>query len=111
MIQITLHINDVDRALEIHEMSTLDLMKVRRLREDMIAHPDPDPDANVLKVFFYPVLKYASSGEVPTMEEFLSMSYVQSNKWYEAVDTINPGQLPKSEDESESEEVKLEKKG
>ena len=105
MIPLTLRVyvgaEEVSRSVEVHEMSTLDLMKVNRYRAELTAHPVEDKDEQLLRVFFYPQLKYSTSGEVPTIEEFVGMPGSSSNEWYKAVDALNPGALPKPTDGEE----------
>lgn len=103
MAKITLHVLDREVELEVKEMSTLDAMRAHKLRQEYIEHPVDDNDEQILRAFFYPVLKHASRGDVPTLDEFLEMGSTQSNSWYEAVDELNPGALPKATDETEEE--------
>lgn len=97
-------------SMVVREMSTLDHMHARRYRTDRITNPHKDEDAQILLVFFYSVLSHAVSGDVPNEEEFLALSAQNSDAWYSAVDKLNPGVLPKPEDEVEKtpEEVEAE---
>lgn len=105
-----LHTPDHDFEFETREMTTLDHMHARRYRQEKLANPHPDVDAQILLVYFYSTLVNASSGDVPNEEQFLGLSGTASNIWYTAVNDLNPGVLPRDTDEKPDEAADLEKK-
>jgi hypothetical protein len=121
MIEVTLRVADVDRVVTVHEMTTLDNIRMSRMCDQIekdykaaIARKEEvDEDVYILKLMFYPPLKVSSSPNAPTFEEFLELPVKYSNEWYVAVDTLNPGALPQKETEPptpEEVEAELEKK-
>jgi hypothetical protein len=82
-----------NRTVTVRQLRVRDSAKIERMRQEAQAVPDEDPDVQVMREYFYPILAICSEGDVPTEEEFLNMPVLEANIWYEALDELNPGIL------------------
>lgn len=66
------------------------LMRLRDLEENAELHPAETVIRHVFRSTFYPKLAACSSGDVPDEDTARSMPTIETNKWYEAVNRVNP---------------------
>lgn len=99
-----------ERKVTVHVLRTRDSAKVERMRQEAQATPREELDEQILLEMFYPILYFCSEGDPPSPDEFLDMPVMETSKWFEAVDELNPGLLPQPLKEPETEEEADEKK-
>lgn len=66
------------------------IMKLRDLETFASENPLPEMHKQVFRMTFYARFAACSSGQVPTEEEARNWPSPETNKWYEAVKTVNP---------------------
>jgi len=91
------------RKLTVHILRVRDSIRVERMRDAAKAVPVDDPTVQTLREVYYPVLAGCTEGNVPTEEEFLDMPNAEGNKWFDAVDELNPGMFPKADGDEKKE--------
>lgn len=87
------------RKMTVHVLRVRDSAKVERMRVAAVAAPVDDADVQLLRELYYPVLAGCTDGDVPTEDEFIDMSILIANEWFDAVDKLNPGLLPQPSEE------------
>lgn len=97
--ELTRDINLGDRKMTVRILRVRDSSRVEHLRDEAKSAPYDNEDDQVLAEVFYPILAACTSGDVPTVEEFLNLPLDQGNAWFEAVDVLNPGLLPGMQEE------------
>jgi hypothetical protein len=77
--------------LTVHDGNTpAGIMRIRDLEEAATQSPIDDLNKQVFRATFYPKLAACSTGDVPDEEAARTMPTVETNKWYEAVNRVNP---------------------
>lgn len=98
-LELTLHGLEDDQVwnLTIHVATLRMSLTTTKLVAEAIENPDPDPDIQVIKRYFYPAIVACTScpdKPLPTWDEFMSLPAKEATAWYEAVQKLNPGTLP-----------------
>lgn len=66
------------------------IMKLKRMELEADENPLPELNKQVFRREFYPKLACCSSGQVPDEETTRTMPSPETNKWYFAVNRVNP---------------------
>ena len=89
------------------------IMRIRDLEEYAGEHPAENLIGQVFRSTFYPKLAACSSGDVPDEDTARKMPTVETNKWYEAVNRVNPQwfqSLHDLKDQVDAEQIKKKRK-
>ena len=89
------------------------IMMIRDLEELAQGQPADALVKQVFRLTFYPKLAACSRGDVPGEEEARTMPTAELNKWYEAVNRVNPHwfqPLQKLKEEADAEALKKKRK-